>query len=179
MQMFSPFFKEQLFSTSWDLNVAGFTSVSFFKRKYTLEKITSVSNIKFDVTEKHEKRSLFVIKFRAQKSWGECAFAVLFWRWKTKLVSNYFFQWLVKSFHSLYISSFCSKMWKNCFCCREKELSSRTIWVGREQSSTQKFPPNVIRNQKYSLFSFIPMVRIFKIKLYLANECCNLTNFSS
>ena len=58
-------------------------------------------------------------------------------------------------------------MWKNCFCCREKELSSRTIWVGREQSSTQKFPPNVIRNQKYSLFSFIPMVRIFKIKVKL------------
>ena len=109
MQMFSPFFKEQLFSTSWDLNVAGFTSVSFFKRKYTLEKITSVSNIKFDVTEKHEKRSLFVIKFRAQKSWGECAFAVLFWRWKTKLVSNYFFQWLVKSFHSLLYFQFLLK----------------------------------------------------------------------
>ena len=69
---------------------------------------------------------------------------------------------LSSHFIHFYISSFCSKMWKNCFCCREKELSSRTIWIGRE-SSTQKFPPNVIRNQKYSLFSFIPMVSIFKL----------------
>lgn len=41
-------------------------------------------------------------------------------------------------------------------CCREKVLSSRTVWIGRE--NLQKFPPNVIRNQKYNIFTFIPIV---------------------
>ena len=64
----------------------------------------------------------------------------------------------------LFFFSFCSKMWKNCFCCREKELTSRTIRIGRD-SGPQKFPPNVIRNQKYSLFSFIPKVSLQKMPL--------------
>ena len=85
---------------------------------------------------------------------------------------------LSSHFIHFYISSFCSKMWKNCFCCREKELSSRTIWIGRE-SSTQKFPPNVIRNQKYSLFSFIPMVSIFKLIQYFQRNIANIAHFFS
>ena len=43
-------------------------------------------------------------------------------------------------------------------CCREKVLSSRTVWVGRE--NIHKFPPNVIRNQKYNIFTFIPIVSL-------------------
>ena len=42
------------------------------------------------------------------------------------------------------------------WCCRQKEMSSRTVWVGRDCS--QKFPANVIRNQKYNIFSFLPLV---------------------
>ena len=42
-------------------------------------------------------------------------------------------------------------------CCRRKEFTSRVVWLGQE--SIQKFPPNVIRNQKYSLLTFIPVVR--------------------
>ena len=53
----------------------------------------------------------------------------------------------------------CSNMfWSNC--CKRKEFSSRNVLIGREnlQCGTQKFPPNVIRNQKYSILTFIPIV---------------------
>jgi len=51
------------------------------------------------------------------------------------------------------------------WCCRKKEASSRTVWVGRP--TIQQFPPNVIRNQKYSLFSFIPLVLFNQFKFFL------------
>ena len=41
-------------------------------------------------------------------------------------------------------------------CCGKKEFSSRTVWVGRP--NVEKFPANVIRNQKYSIITFIPLV---------------------
>ena len=57
----------------------------------------------------------------------------------------------------------------HCSCCdscldkcrRKRELRPRTIWVGRPLKSDQKakFPPNKIRNQKYSIITFIPVVR--------------------
>ncbi len=45
-------------------------------------------------------------------------------------------------------------------CRRKRELRPRTIWVGRPLRSDQKakFPPNKIRNQKYNVITFIPMV---------------------
>ncbi len=52
--------------------------------------------------------------------------------------------------------SCCNMFWR--LCCRRKELTSRTVFIGRE--SSQKFPPNVIRNQKYSIITFIPVVRL-------------------
>ena len=55
--------------------------------------------------------------------------------------------------------------------CAKKEPSPRTVWVGKSvDSNFQQFPPNVIRNQKYSIFSFIPVVRpftLFELRLYL------------
>ena len=45
-------------------------------------------------------------------------------------------------------------------CCSKKELQSRTVWIGRE--CAQKFPPNVIRNQKYNVLTFFPLVRMGK-----------------
>lgn len=39
---------------------------------------------------------------------------------------------------------------------RKIPLSARTIQFG--QTPTQHFPPNVVSNQKYSLWSFIPVI---------------------
>ena len=48
--------------------------------------------------------------------------------------------------------------------CAKEEPSSRTVWVGQSvASNVQQFPPNVIRNQKYSIFSFIPVVSEYRL----------------
>ena len=64
-------------------------------------------------------------------------------------------------YDGLYLSDFfepcfrcCSRLWS--WCCGTKEYSSRTVWIGKEH--VQKFPANVIRNQKYNTFTFIPVV---------------------
>merc|ERR1719232_1807720 len=51
------------------------------------------------------------------------------------------------------------------WCCKKREASSRTVWVGRP--TLQPFPPNVIRNQKYSVLSFIPLVLFNQFKFFL------------
>ncbi len=51
---------------------------------------------------------------------------------------------------------FRNRSWWRWCCCRKREFTSRTVWIGRE--SVQKFPPNVIRNQKYNVFTFVPLV---------------------
>ena len=48
----------------------------------------------------------------------------------------------------------CSALWS--WCCGPKQYTSRTVWIGRE--NFQKFPANVIRNQKYNIITFIPIV---------------------
>ena len=55
----------------------------------------------------------------------------------------------------------CSKFWS--WCCGTKEYSSRTVWIGREHF--HKYPPNVIRNQKYNTFTFIPVVSLYIIPI--------------
>ncbi len=50
-------------------------------------------------------------------------------------------------------------------CCRKKEFTSRTVWLGKE--TTEKFPPNVIRNQKYSIITFVPIVLYNQFKFFL------------
>ena len=45
-------------------------------------------------------------------------------------------------------------MWRRC--CRERELRARVIHIG--QVMHEKFPTNVIRNQKYNVVTFLPMV---------------------
>jgi len=61
----------------------------------------------------------------------------------------------------------------NMVCCcldwfAKKEPSPRTVWVGKSvDSNFQQFPPNVIRNQKYSIFSFIPVVLYNQFKFFL------------
>ena len=48
----------------------------------------------------------------------------------------------------------CSSFWS--WCCGPKQYTSRTVWIGRE--NFQKFPANVIRNQKYNIITLIPIV---------------------
>ena len=48
----------------------------------------------------------------------------------------------------------CSYLWS--WCCGPKQYTSRTVWIGRE--NFQKFPANVIRNQKYNIITLIPIV---------------------
>lgn len=59
------------------------------------------------------------------------------------------------------LSRFCANLYQ---CCRrQKELKSRTVWIGLSQEQQREksddyFPPNGIRNQKYNFFSFLPLV---------------------
>ncbi|XP_076041480.1 putative phospholipid-transporting ATPase IIA isoform X2 [Oratosquilla oratoria] len=50
-------------------------------------------------------------------------------------------------------------------CVRRRQLSARSIHVGHV--TTEKYPPNVIRNQKYNFFTFIPLVLFEQFKFFL------------
>ena len=60
-------------------------------------------------------------------------------------------------------------------CCRKKEFASRTVWFGATPgpnsattaAASAKFPPNVIRNQKYSVVTFLPLVLYNQFKFFL------------
>lgn len=53
--------------------------------------------------------------------------------------------------------------------CRKKhEYKPRTIWIGKKQGHpTEEYPKNVIRNQKYSVITFIPLVLFEQFKFFL------------
>lgn len=55
--------------------------------------------------------------------------------------------------------------WSCLWCCRKREAQSRTIWVGRQ--SLQQFPPNLIKNQKYNIFTFLPLLLWNQFKFFL------------
>lgn len=62
---------------------------------------------------------------------------------------------LVKSIFRIdFFDRFCQWIWQKCF--RKKELTSRTIVIGKQ--NTEKYSPNVIRNQKYNIITFLPKV---------------------
>ena len=56
-----------------------------------------------------------------------------------------------------------------CCCCdKSKGYEARTIFIGREkQQSKQKFPKNVVRNQKYSIITFLPIVLFQQFAVFL------------
>ena len=64
---------------------------------------------------------------------------------------------------NLLVSRWCGML---LWCCKKKPPTSRTVWLGRTATS-QSFPHNVIRNQKYSVFSFIPLVLFNQFKFFL------------
>ncbi|XP_058818955.1 probable phospholipid-transporting ATPase IIA isoform X1 [Topomyia yanbarensis] len=49
--------------------------------------------------------------------------------------------------------------------CASKELKPRTIMIGKP--SMEKFPPNEIRNQKYNIFTFLPLVLFEQFRFFL------------
>ncbi|KAK7601028.1 hypothetical protein V9T40_008469 [Parthenolecanium corni] len=70
---------------------------------------------------------------------------------------------LQKSTESNIFNRCCCWFWMRCS--RKRELQSRTLTIGRQ--STEKYPPNVIRNQKYSILSFLPLVLYEQFKFFL------------
>lgn len=72
---------------------------------------------------------------------------------------------------SLRWAGFCSSCWRRLFslCCRQKELQARTIHIGLGSRANQdsKYAKNVVRNQKYSIITFIPMVLFEQFKIFL------------
>ncbi|XP_014260089.1 probable phospholipid-transporting ATPase IIB isoform X2 [Cimex lectularius] len=58
----------------------------------------------------------------------------------------------------------CASMWRRC-CCVNRELKPRTIYIS--EPSAEKFPANVIRNQKYNIITFLPMVLFQQFKFFL------------
>lgn len=69
-------------------------------------------------------------------------------------IVGYIFWW--PDTRILYVSFFrcCQWFWRRC--CRERDLQPRTIIIGRP--CAEKFPANVIRNQKYNIITFLPLV---------------------
>lgn len=57
----------------------------------------------------------------------------------------------------------CTWMWRRC--CRQRELRARIIRIG--QPMHEKFPTNVIRNQKYNIVTFLPSVLFQQFKFFL------------
>ncbi|GFS65398.1 probable phospholipid-transporting ATPase IIB [Trichonephila clavipes] len=49
--------------------------------------------------------------------------------------------------------------------CRDKEYKARTVFIGR--TNNESFPPNIIRNQKYNIITFIPLVLFHQFKFFL------------
>lgn len=49
--------------------------------------------------------------------------------------------------------------------CGEKDHKARTVWIGRP--CKERYPRNVIRNQKYNFFTFIPLVLFQQFKFFL------------
>ncbi|XP_054711579.1 probable phospholipid-transporting ATPase IIA isoform X2 [Uloborus diversus] len=49
--------------------------------------------------------------------------------------------------------------------CGEREYKPRTVFLGR--TNNESFPPNIIKNQKYNFFTFIPLVLFHQFKFFL------------
>lgn len=43
-------------------------------------------------------------------------------------------------------------------CCGMGDFRPRTVWLGHPEKREQKYPRNVINNQKYNFFTFLPAV---------------------
>jgi len=64
-------------------------------------------------------------------------------------------------------TNLCTSCCKKSVCCRERELKPRTVAIGLRGRQTEKFPRNVVRNQKYSIITFIPKVLFEQFRFFL------------
>ncbi|XP_023229117.1 probable phospholipid-transporting ATPase IIA isoform X2 [Centruroides sculpturatus] len=65
-----------------------------------------------------------------------------------------------------YIFSMCCNSVSSWWCrCGTTEYRARTVFIGR--MSNESFPPNIIKNQKYNVITFIPLVLFHQFKFFL------------
>ncbi|XP_033124731.1 probable phospholipid-transporting ATPase IIB isoform X2 [Anneissia japonica] len=70
---------------------------------------------------------------------------------------------------------FCCSWKCCCSCCiaihrcftRSKELQPRTVWLGRKGPHEENYAANKIRNQKYNIITFLPVVLFNQFKFFL------------
>ncbi|KAI1295658.1 putative phospholipid-transporting ATPase IIB [Halotydeus destructor] len=53
------------------------------------------------------------------------------------------------------------------FLCHQRQVSARTVHVAKGPDRTLKFSPNIIRNQKYNVITFLPVVLFNQFKFFL------------
>ncbi|XP_030884389.1 probable phospholipid-transporting ATPase IIA isoform X2 [Leptonychotes weddellii] len=51
-------------------------------------------------------------------------------------------------------------------CCGGGEPRPRTVWLGHPEKRDQRYPRNVINNQKYNFFTFLPGVLFNQFKYF-------------
>uniref|UniRef100_A0A8C0URW7 Phospholipid-transporting ATPase n=1 Tax=Cyanistes caeruleus TaxID=156563 RepID=A0A8C0URW7_CYACU len=51
-------------------------------------------------------------------------------------------------------------------CCGRREPRPRTVWLGHPEKRDQRYPRNVINNQKYNFFTFLPGVLFNQFKYF-------------
>ncbi|XP_022108719.1 probable phospholipid-transporting ATPase IIB isoform X2 [Acanthaster planci] len=63
----------------------------------------------------------------------------------------------------------CTSCFHPCKSClfKEKELKPREVWLGRHGPEEETYPANKIRNQKYNIFTFWPLVLYNQFRLFL------------
>ncbi|XP_053520137.1 probable phospholipid-transporting ATPase IIB isoform X2 [Artibeus jamaicensis] len=57
--------------------------------------------------------------------------------------------------------------WLINICRRKREPKARTVWLGCPEKCEEKHPRNAIKNQKYSIFTFLPGVLYEQFKFFL------------
>lgn len=70
--------------------------------------------------------------------------------WVTVCIETVDFKWLLPSFRCC--------PWSRC--CGMGDFRPRTVWLGHPEKREQKYPRNVINNQKYNFFTFLPAVSV-------------------
>ncbi|XP_036372247.1 probable phospholipid-transporting ATPase IIB isoform X2 [Megalops cyprinoides] len=73
--------------------------------------------------------------------------------------------WLLLGGWKLLCCSCCE--WLTHTCRRKKELKGRTVWLGCPEKCEEKHPRNIIKNQKYNIFTFVPGVLYQQFKFFL------------
>jgi len=78
--------------------------------------------------------------------------------------------WLITSWFNISCSS---RRCCECLrCCGRRDPRPRTVWLGHPEKRDQRYPRNVINNQKYNFFTFLPGVSVKKVASCHPTQCC-------